>query len=247
MRTATILAAACLAACAPSIQGLPGDAPGAECHPAPDPGRPQYVVGYGSLMQDESRKRTSPQAGSAHPVDVRGFHRGWFARGDTVGPGTTYLGASRQPQSHFNAVMYEVTAAELGATDRRELSYCRAAVAMGMATPLEGGFSPATNAQVWIYLNRPENTAVPSSRYPIVQSYVDIFLSGCLEQEQRFGVARFAEQCVTTTGEWSFKWVNDRIHPRRPFAFQPKAREIDGLLSRQLPEHFSRIRIEPGE
>jgi hypothetical protein len=75
---------------------------------------------------------------------------------------------------------------------------------------------------------------------------VDIFVSGCLEQEQRFGLAAFSQQCLSTTTDWSEHWVNDRIYPRRPFAFQPKARQIDSLLSKQLPQYFSRIRIESG-
>lgn len=43
------------------------------CGDAPDLTRTQYIIGYGSLMQDESRKRTSPQAGSAQPVEVSGY------------------------------------------------------------------------------------------------------------------------------------------------------------------------------
>ena len=48
-----------------------------------------------------------------------------------------------------------------------------------------------------------------------------------------------------TTG-WSEHWVNDRIYPRRPFVHQPRAGEIDRLLSASLPELFGRIRLEPG-
>ena len=216
------------------------------CNAPPDSSRPQYIVGYGSLMQDESRKRTSPQAGPAHPVAVKGYRRGWFARGETVGFGATYLGVVPRREDHFNAVIYEVDPAELLATDKRELSYCRAAVAIRDITPLDSGLVAAPGAQVWIYANRPEGVATPSSRYPIVQSYVDIFVSGCLEQEQRFGLAEFAKQCLSTTADWSEHWVNDRIYPRRPFIFQPKAGQIDDLLSKQLRQYFSGIRIEPG-
>jgi hypothetical protein len=42
------------------------------------------------------------------------------------------------------------------------------------------------------------------------------------------------------------QWVNDRVYPRRPFVVQPKAFQIDSLLSRELPQYFSRIRIESG-
>jgi hypothetical protein len=148
--------------------------------------------------------------------------------------------------SHLNAVTYEVDPAELVATDKRELSYCRAAVAIADMTSLESGLFSAPGAQTWIYVSRPENVGTPSWRYPIVQSYVDIFVSGCLEQEQRFGLAGFAKQCLSTTADWSEHWVNDRIYPRRPSIFQPRAGQIDDLLSKQLRQYFSRIRIEQG-
>src|SRR4051812_45055188 len=88
-------------AAAPSVvQPAPG-----ECNPPPDADRPQYIVGYGSLMQDESRQRTSPHSGPAHPIEIEGYRRGWFARGQTVGFSTTYLGAVRDGGSHLNAVI----------------------------------------------------------------------------------------------------------------------------------------------
>ena len=223
-----------------------GDGISGTCNAPPDSSRPQYIIGYGSLMQDASRKRTSPQAGPAHPVEIRGYRRGWFARGDAVGFGATYLGILPHRESHFNAVIYEVDPAELLATDERELSYCRANVATLDLTPLESEFFPAPSAQIWIYANRPERVATPNSRYPIVQSYVDVFVSGCLDQEQRFALAEFAKQCLSTTTDWSGHWINDRIYPRRPFIFQPRARQIDRLLSEQLQQYFSLIRIEPG-
>jgi len=227
--------------------GRPADAGTVDsCAAPPAPGRAQYIVGYGSLMQDESRRRTSPRAGPAHPVEVRGYRRGWFARGESVGPGTTYLGVVPDGQGRINAVIYQVDAAELAATDRRELGYCRALVAAENLTSLETAFAPVRGAPVWIYVSTPRSVAVPDARYPIVQSYVDIFVGGCLEQQQRFGLPAFAEQCLSTTADWSRHWVNDRLYPRRPFIFQPRADQIDRLLSTHLREYFSQIRIEGG-
>lgn len=235
------------AADAPSVASrVFGDGTGSACNAVPDSSRPQYIVGYGSLMQDESRTRTSPQAGPAHPLELKGYRRGWFARPEAVGFSTTYLGVLQDRESHLNAVIYQVDPAELIATDKREVSYCRTSVATSDVRLLERDFSSAPNAQIWIYVSRPERVATPNSQYPIVQSYVDLFVSGCLEQEQRFGLTGFSQQCLATTADWSEHWVNDRIYPRRPFVFQPRARQIDNLLSTQLRQFFSRIRIEPG-
>jgi hypothetical protein len=43
------------------------------CNLPVDPSQAQYIIGYGSLMQDDSRKRTAPQAGPANRVFKRPF------------------------------------------------------------------------------------------------------------------------------------------------------------------------------
>jgi hypothetical protein len=211
-----------------------------------DTERAQYIVGYGSLMQEDSRMRSSPRAGPAHPVEVEGYRRGWFARAGAAGLGSTFLGLQSEPRSHLNAVIYEVNPSEVDATDKRESLYCRVSVALSDIRPLERGWAPERDAQAWIYLSLPKSVATADSRNPIVQSYVDLFVSGCMEQEQRSGLEGFTQECLATTAGWSEHWVNDRIYPRRPFIYQPKALQIDRLLSTQLPQYFSRIKIEPG-
>ena len=245
MKTRKHISAALLVLAAVAPRAFGADA-GGECGPAPDPGRQQYVVGYGSLMQDESRERTSPHAGAAHPVEIAGFKRGWFARGASVGFSTTFLGVLPDRSSRLNAVIYQVDAAELAATDGRERAYCRTDVAPEDVKPLEPGVTSVPDGQIWIYVSRPGGVARPDAKYPIVQSYVDVFLTGCLEQQERYGLTGFATECIATTADWSAHWVNDRIYPRRPFVFQPRAGQIDRLLSTQLPHFFARIRIEGG-
>jgi hypothetical protein len=228
-----------------SVAGEPHRGSG-DCHPPPDAGKAHYIVGYGSLMQDESRKRTSPKAGTAYPVIVDGYRRGWFSRGQGLGFSATYLGVVEDRSHRMNAVIYRVDPTEVVATDQRESSYCRRAVDPVQVTPVAAD-APPPEGQFWLYVTKEQAAAPPSGRYPIVQSYVDIFVAGCLEQESRFAIAGFAKQCLLTTTDWSGHWVNDRIFPRRPFAYQPKAGEIDRLLAEQLPEYFSQIRLESGQ
>ena len=244
---ALLLLAGCSTGQPPApIAAAPKPVAASACDVATDPSRPQYIVGYGSLMQDESRKRTSPQAGPAHPVEIEGYRRGWFSRGSSVGFSATFLGVVQDAESRLNAVIYKVEPQELEATDRRERAYCRALLSGSQINLLGPDSALAPDAQAWIYVSRGPGVELASARYPIVQSYVDVFLSGCLEQEERFGVAGFAEQCIETTSGWSEHWVNDRLYPRRPFIYQPRARDIDRLLAKELPAYFSRIRIEPG-
>jgi hypothetical protein len=226
----------CLAAGGRAVAGT--------CNAEPDPALAQYIVGYGSLMQDESRLRTSPNSGPAHPVELSGYRRGWFAKTPWSRFGTTFLGAVEDREGRFNAVVYQVDAAELAATDRRERGYCRAAVELSALRLLEPqAAKPA--GQAWIYVLPASAAALaPDAEHPIVQSYVDIFVSGCLDQERRFRLPGFARACLSSTAAWSAHWVNDRIYPRRPFAQQPRAREIDELLEADLKVLFDRVRIE---
>ena len=220
--------------------------PKATCYPAVDPGQTQYIIGYGSLMEDASRSRTSPDVGSAYPVAVKGYRRGWFGKGTNIGFNTTYLGVVADQKANLNGVIYQVKKIdEITATDKREDFYCRVLVTDSEMSMLSNT-APKPTGQVWIYVNRPESVALANAGAPIAQSYVDIFISGCLEQQEQFNLPDFAKQCIETTSNWSNFWVNDRIYPRRPFIYQPRAIQIDKLLRNQLPQYFEQIRIEGG-
>lgn len=213
------------------------------CNAAIDPQKAQYVIGYGSLMQAESRKRTAPKAGEAYPVRLEGYRRGWFAKGTGVGFDTTYLGVVPEENARLNAVIFQLTADDIPAMDQRESFYCRLPVPSESYKVLKSA-TPLLPGQVWIYINRPESIAAATTQYPLVQSYVDIFVSGCLEQETNFGLTDFAKECLQTTTNWSTAWANDRLYPRRAFIYQPKAIQIDKLLQYYLPDYFQAIYLE---
>lgn len=218
-----------LAALFMSNQVLAEDA----CHPAIDNGQPQFIIGYGSLMQTESRRKDAPKSGDGHPVMVTGFQRGWNFRGSSIIP-TTFLGAMPQADSHFNALVYSVPVDGMQATDKRERRYCRSAVTQYQLKMLDNSDKPS--GQVWIYTVPPERNLPPNKEFPIVQSYVDIFIGGCLEIGDASHLPNFAVDCMNTTHGWSPYWVNDRIMPRRPLAYQPQALRIDSLLEETVPD-----------
>jgi hypothetical protein len=214
-----------------------------DCHPALDPSKPQYIVGYGSLMESSSKRMTEPNAGSNLPILVTGFQRAWNTHG--VYP-TTYLGVRPSKSALMAAALYRDFLADgkLGA-DAREIDYCRAAVAPASVKMLDSSSVPSPS-QIWIYVNKPETLAAPDANNPIVQSYVDIFITGCLDLQARVADPKidFVAECVQTTDGWSKHWVNDRLLPRRPYIHQPRAWEIDKQLKRLLPELVGTIRIE---
>lgn len=215
-------------------------------------GPQNYIFGYGSLVEDESRERTTPSARDAYPVMVEGIRRGWFARGARSGLNTTYVGALDDPEARTNGVIYPVSEQELAATDQSEsAAYRRCQIELGQITMLDGRKAPPRGL-VWTYINDfpPSELGenIPSESFPLVQSYVDMCINGCLEVEARYPTAAgFTRTFLATTGEWSRFWVNDRLCPRRPFTYLPRASAIDAAL-RAAPETrelYYQVEIEP--
>jgi hypothetical protein len=201
----------------------------APCNAAPDPARIQYVIAYAAV-----------RAGVATPVTVSGYQRGWYIRSRGTKRGTTYLGVIPDAASSFNAVMYQLDAGDLAATDQRERLYCRVEVVAAAIKPLAPGASAITNAQIWVYEIPPGEAAAVDEDHPIAQTSVDAFLAGCLEQEGRYKVRDFAAQCVRTTTGWSAHWVDDRLYSGRSSSFRSRVLQIDKLLAAELPSYRAR-------
>jgi cation transport regulator ChaC len=207
-----------------------------------------YIFGYGSLIEQASRLRSTPSALYVLPARARGFARGWWARTGAIGFTTTFLGAIPEKSSSMNGVIYAVNKKELEDTDTRESGYTRKDIASHLEI-LSGGSVP--EGEIYIYLNRFEEGQqkknVPSRDFPIVQSYVDICLTGCLQIEKGFPDAvDFALEFIKSTKEWSKFWENDRVHPRRAPFTVPDAPKIDKLLKEHLPDLFDEIQLAPG-
>jgi cation transport regulator ChaC len=208
-----------------------------------------YVFGYGSLIERESRLRTTPNAIEAMPAIIRGISRGWRQEGAPIGFSTTFLGAGiGDDESICNGVLYPATDDELRLTDKREFTYIRSRIDPAAVTMLDGSQYPP-EGELWFYAMKQADYRPPTARHPIVQSYIDICMNGCLEIEDGYPQAKagnFAELFITSTLDWSGYWVNDRLYPRRPFIYVPRAFAIDTLLQKNLPALFDQIQLEPG-
>jgi cation transport regulator ChaC len=207
--------------------------------------RPQYIFGYGSLVQRQSRMGTSAEAEFASPVIVHGVSRGWFDQ--TGGPSwnPTYLGAVLEKDSVCNGVIFPVASAEFAAYGEREVGYQLTKIDPSQITMLDGS-QTVPEADIWFYGNTEKR--FPSSEHPIVQSYVDVCLDGCLEIEGMYPLARqanFAEQFVKITSNWQPPWINDRIYPWRPSVCVPRASQIDALIQKVLGKDlFAKITLK---
>jgi gamma-glutamylcyclotransferase (GGCT)/AIG2-like uncharacterized protein YtfP len=192
--------------------------------------------------------RTTPLAMYVLPARVRGFARGWWARTGAIGFSTTFVGVIREKSSSVNGVIYAVSEKELQATNQREQGYTPTDITRDLEI-LSGG--PVPKGKVWMYVNDfkegEREKCLPTPQFPIVQSYVDICLTGCLQIEEGFPDAGdFAREFIVSTQEWSKYWENDRVNPRRPFVPVPLFAKIDALLQKHLPKLFAEIQLAPG-
>ncbi len=212
------------------------------CRPPVNINLSQYIIGYGSLMKEESKREDSSNVGDNNPIYVTGFERGWIEHSTDPRFGTTYLGVKAKPDAKMNAVYFKLkVSADLFNYDKRENTYCRVYVPKDKIQSLSK--VPLPDGQYWIYTTLADN-ALPSPQYPLVQSYVDTFLSGCLDLEKKFNLHGFAKVCVKTTENWSDSWVNDRVHPRTAVDDIPYVAEVDALISETLPQYYNAIKIE---
>lgn len=200
-----------------------------------------FIFGYGSLLEKESRKRTNPLVEEVYPLKIQGFLRGWFGRTGVKGLTTTFLGCVKSPEESFvNGIIYKISEEELKELDDREKGYKRIIVPYESIEDYYSIIKPIDN--VFIYSNdfkdnKIPNNTLPTKNFPIVQSYVDMCIQGCIEIESDYdnpSIKNFTKEFIQSTKFWSEWWVNDRIFPRRPFIYRPNAYKIDELLKQHL-------------
>ncbi len=168
-----------------------------------------YIFGYGSLISSESRNKTGA-TNEAWPVRMSGVQRGW----NLVVPHfcMSAVGAYRKDGATCNGVLVSVLEQEFPKFDEQEIPY---GYVRNEVNPYdveflkEGELTGKDTA--WIYTT--SNPGTPTQEAPIVQSYVDVILDGCME----FGLD-FAKEFIITTKGWEMPWVNDRKNPRYPRA-----------------------------
>jgi hypothetical protein len=142
-------------------------------------------------------------------------------------------------------VIFPVSSEEFATYNEREVGYQPTKIDPSQITMLNGS-QTAPEADIWFYGNTEKK--FPSSEHPVVQSYVDVCLDGCLEIEAIYPLARqgnFSEEFIKTTSNWQPPWINDRIYPWRPFVYVPRASQIDALIQKVLgKDMFAKITLK---
>ena len=188
-----------------------------------------WIFGYGSLINSDSRKKTG-NSGKVIPVRITGLKRQWNVVIDEIK--VTAVGVTLAKDSLCNGIVCQVDNEDLLKFDKREIpfGYSRIEIDKKNITPLLGFNLP--KGIFWVYAaNKPGK---PSSESPIIQSYIDVILTGCLEYSEQF-----ARNFVKNTEFWNYPWINDRKNPRYPRALSnPDVKKIDSILREEITKEF---------
>lgn len=174
-----------------------------------------YIFGYGSLMNSASRQLTG-QTSAAITATAHGFKRYWGKIDDSyvLSPLVVDRGEGK-----VNGVLLQVSEQGLAEFDRRERGYHRITIDL---ESLDSEHQLSPHDSVWVYIkDAPEP---PCTLSPIMQTYVDTVLAGCLEVSEQF-----AKQFIEQTFGWHFPLENDRHQPKY------------GNLAGVKPEHHNTI------
>lgn len=218
----------------------PGWGLASDCFPTPDAQKKNYVVGYGSLMYEEARLRKAEKSKVELPVWVNGYERGWLRRAKPGGIKQTRLGVTPAAGEEFNGVLLSIEADQLTSLDRQAKLECRKKMNRGSLRAMGGKSIP--EGDIWIYEVQKKHLGRPAGEYPIAQTNVDVFLTGCLEQGTHFKIRDFADRCVANTKNWSVHWANDRRSPIDQKIVQTKNREVDKLLEKLEGNLYESVR-----
>ena len=179
-----------------------------------------YIFGYGSLINDESRKVTG-DTGQAVPAVVSGLQRHW---GKTGSPNMSHL-VVKEADGECNGVLIHIDSEALEVFDIREAGYQRVELDSQRIQLLDKAFS--IDEPVYVYVT--DDVVSPCYIQPIAQSYVDTVLAGCLRYS-----AEFAQTFISSTHGWENPRIDDRREPvyQRVAGVDDNARvEIDRLLA----------------
>ena len=142
--------------------------------------------------------------------------------------------------SDINGVLFRIRHSVLGDFDRREVGYDRVQIPFDCID-----FPPVTeavecidnippDARLWVYV--PRDVLPADEDHPVLQSYVDTVMQGCLF----WGGEAMAESFVRTTTDWSVYFLNDTPSSRRPWLYRQQYTVIDKILQRNnSATHYS--------
>ena len=215
-----------------------------------------YIFGFGSIMNRGTHGENFLPGVSVVLSRKFGYERQWNFRSNT---GFTALGVSKvdtnggessSQAKDVNGVLFRVTQSMIPVFDRREVGYEKVRIPLQYLTFVETSDSASSwyrdlspNDRCWLYVPLPSHTKMADENHPLLQSYVDTVLQGCLE----WGGETMAEEFLKTTGGWSTYFLNDTPSSRRPWLYRKDYSTIDRLLQKYASKTFFGDRKHPEE
>lgn len=203
---------------------------------------PRHVFAYGSLLCSQSRALTVGRTTELIPAGLVGYRRIWNMPVPQLGGGICFLAIEPAADALCSGGVFTVDEAEFDRVVQRERDYT--VVSIEPSRLHWEDQSQTLEGPVHSFIHRSDER--PTPEFPIVQSYLDLCLRGCLELDASHpraeGRARVTEFLQDAHG-WSEHWINDRVHPRRPFVEEPNAPVIDHHIRANLAEYVEHIRI----
>lgn len=158
-----------------------------------------YIVGYGSLINQESQKVTG-LVGSSTPIILKDYCRSWTVLYDELS--FCALGVYPQKGSDVNGVLFEVT--DLESFDKREHGYNRVSLKADQIQAWSSKYTLPLDGDIWIYLPFKEKYGFASEAHYIWQSYIDVILMGCLSVDDEY-----AKKFIVSTELWNRNFFKD--------------------------------------
>lgn len=191
-----------------------------------------WIISYGTLVNKKITEKTG-KSFTYIPCIIQDHVRRWsFSIPEEH---RSAAGIEYRKSMHTTGALVNVLGSELSLFDVREKGYERIKVKdLSILHPVKG---EVPKGEYWMYI--PIDPKIPTSSTPITQTMVDVMVSACLDVS-----SSFARNCIETTLDWEFPWINDRKKPFYPRYLEnlPTAK-IDDILMKTIPHHYSQ-RIE---
>lgn len=123
--------------------------------------------------------------------------------------------------------------------------------AMAFSSVLTSACPPSGQINVWMYVPKRDACAPPDEEHPIIQTYIDVCLRGCLQ----WGGTTLVSEFIASTFGWTRYFLNDTPTSRRPWLHRPDYGVIDKCLEelsdwcmyshRKHPEEFAADHLSP--
>ncbi|WP_221076065.1 gamma-glutamylcyclotransferase family protein [Agarivorans aestuarii] len=181
-----------------------------------------YIFGYGSLIDADCRQRTFPGE-HAYAARLHGYQRYWSGLKSAEDRSAVVI--TPDNKASVNGVLIPFDESFLPELDKREEDYDRVLLDESQLDLLDALPQPA----VRIYTYVAKEYWHPQSNSPILQSYLDVCLRGCLAVNEQY-----AREFLLSTNYWVSHWLDDRHQPIYPRAINMDAlalEQIDSILN----------------